>query len=240
MKRFLKGLADLVFPPRCIACGDVLTGHGADPFCPACSSRIHFIQSPLCVRCGMPFSAEEGRDHLCGDCMTSEADFTAARAAGRYESVLLEVIHRFKYQGRTHVGEVLGQFMAAHDYGSFRIPDYTMLVPVPLHRKRLRERGFNQSVILARAVAGHHSLPMDFTVLRRNVYTEPQVMLGKDARGANVRGAFEVTDRERVKNEKILLVDDVYTTGSTVRECARVLRSSGAAEVAVLTLARAV
>ncbi len=240
MNRVLKGLADLVFPPRCIACGNLVTGNEANPFCRSCLSRVHFIQSPLCMRCGVPFAVEEGRDHLCGDCVTSKAHFTVARAAGRYEEVLLDAIHRFKYQGKIHVGEVLGQFMAAYEYSSFRIVDYTMLVPVPLHRKRLRERGFNQSVILAREVAKRHSLPMNFAVLRRKEWTEPQVTLGKDDRGANVRGAFEVTDSERIRDEKILLVDDVYTTGSTVKECSRVLKRGGAAEVAVLTLARAI
>jgi ComF family protein len=240
LKRLFKGLADLVFPPRCITCGSLLTGEGIHPFCLSCTSRIHFIQSPLCTCCGMPFSAGEGRDHLCGDCVTAEQHFKTARAVGKYEAVLLEAIHRFKYQGRVHVGEELGRYMAGCDYASFRIDDHTMLVPVPLHRKRLRERGFNQSVILAREVARRHSMPMNFNVLRRSVWTEPQVGLGKDARGANVRGAFEVKDREKIKGEKILLVDDVYTTGSTVRECARVLKAGGAAEVGVLTLARAV
>jgi len=240
LNRVLKGLADLVFPPRCIACGNLVNGIEANPFCQSCFSHVHFIQSPLCARCGIPFAAEEGRDHLCGDCATSKAHFTVARAVGRYEDVLLDAIHRFKYKGKTHIGEVLGQIMASHDYPSFRIIDYTMIVPVPLHRKRLRERGFNQSVILAREVAKRHSLPMNFAVLKRKTWTEPQVMLGKDARGANVRGAFEVTDNEKMRDEKVLLVDDVYTTGSTVKECARVLKKSGAAEVAVLTLARAV
>lgn len=240
MKRLLRGLADLVFPPRCIACGNLAAGHEENLLCPSCLSRIHFIRSPVCPRCGIPFAAEEDRDHLCGGCVTDPGCFSAARALGRYETVLLEAIHRFKYQGRVHVGEALGRFMAAYDYASFRIADYAMLIPVPLHRKRLRERGFNQSVVLAREVAKHHSIPMSFSVLRRSVWTEPQVTLGREDRGANVRGAFEVADSASIKDKKILLVDDVFTTGSTVEECARVLRRSGAAEVGVLTLARAV
>ncbi len=172
--------------------------------------------------------------------MTSRRYFTAARAVGQYETVLLEAIHRFKYQGRTCIGEVLGTCMAAFDYSPFRIRDYTLIIPVPLHVKRLRERGFNQSVILAREIARRHSLPLDFKVLKRTVFTEHQARLGKDARGPNVRGAFEVVESGRIKGEKVLLVDDVYTTGSTVRECARVLRRNGAKDVAVLTLARAV
>lgn len=240
MKRLLGGLADLVFPPRCIACGHPADGRDDHPFCASCLSRIHFIRSPLCPCCGVPFAAEEGRDHLCGECLSSEACYTAARAVGTYETVLLDAIHRFKYQGRIHVGEMLGRFMAEYDYPSFRMADYTMLIPVPLHLKRLRERGFNQSVVLARQAANRHSIPMNFRVLKRRVWTDPQVTLGKEAREANVKGVFEVADGGIVKGEKILLVDDVFTTGSTVKECARVLMESGTAAVGVLTLARAV
>lgn len=172
--------------------------------------------------------------------MTSRRWFSAARAVGQYDAVLLEAIHRFKYRGKTCIGEILGKCMAAFDYSPFRIQDYTLILPVPLHVKRLRERGFNQSVILAREIARSHSLPLDFTVLKRTVFTEHQARLGKDARGPNVRGAFEVVEGSRIRGEKVLLVDDVYTTGSTVGECARVLRRSGAKDVAVLTLARTV
>jgi len=238
--RVLAALVDLVFPPLCIACGNLLNRNGGTPFCDPCLSGVPFIRSPLCPRCGLPYPAEEGKDHLCGNCITSETYVSAARAVGRYESVLLEAIHRFKYQEKTVIGEVLGRFMADYDYPGFRIQDYSMLIPVPLHRKRLRERGFNQSVILARPIAKRHAIPMVFDVLERSLETEPQVKLGRDQRGSNVKGAFAVTDPERVRGENVLLVDDVYTTGSTVMECARVLRKAGAPDVGVLTLARAV
>jgi len=115
-----------------------------------------------------------------------------------------------------------------------------LIIPVPLHRRRLKERGFNQSVILAREVARAHSIHLDFETLKRTIHTKPQTGLGRKQRSANVKGAFEVADRERVKGERVVLIDDVYTTGSTVRECARVLVKNGVEEVAVLTLARAV
>jgi len=233
-------LADLVFPPRCIACGNLADDCEDNPFCRSCLSRIHFIRSSICLSCGLPFGAGECKNHLCGECLSSEPCFTVARAVGTYETVLLDAIHRFKYKGSMHVGEALGRFMAQYDYPSLRISDYAMLIPVPLHLKRLRERGFNQSVILAREMARRHSVPMNFSILKRRVWTEPQVTLGKEARKANVRGVFEVTDRGSIKGEKVLLVDDVFTTGSTVKECARLLMESGAAEVGVLTLARAV
>jgi len=129
--------------------------------------------------------------------------------------------------------------MAHYDYDSFDIRDYSLIIPVPLHPIRLRKRGFNQSVILARHIAHRFSLPLDFSALRRRVDTVPQVNLGKTERGKNIKGAFEVVCSEKIRDQKVLLVDDVYTTGSTVRECTRTLLRGRAKEVAVLTLARA-
>jgi len=166
--------------------------------------------------------------------------YHVARAVACYDSVLLDAIHVFKYKGKITTGEVLGKMMAEHVYPGFKIPDYSLIVPVPLHRKRLRERGFNQAVILAREVSKRFSIPLDFMNLKRHVFTEPQVALGKGQRTANVKGAFTVKDAKRIEGQKIILVDDVYTTGSTVRECAGVLMEHNAEEVAVLTLARAV
>ena len=129
--------------------------------------------------------------------------------------------------------------MAYAAYDSLVIDEYSLIVPVPLHPKRLRERGFNQALTLAREVARRHSLPLDFLALRRRVHTEAQVKLAGKERKANMREAFAIQDRGRIDGEEILLIDDVYTTGSTVMECARVLMRNGARKVAVLTLARA-
>jgi ComF family protein len=239
LKRFIQGLSDLVFPPRCMACGVLLAGPGGESFCSPCYSLIRFVAAPLCPCCGIPLTGA-GADHLCGDCLVSRPPYTIARAVARYEAVLLDVIHIFKYKGKITTGEVLGKIMADHAYPDFSIADYSLIIPVPLHPKRLRERGFNQAVILAREISNRFSIPLDFLTLRRHVFTEPQVNLGKDRRTANVRGAFVVKDGKKIQGQKIILVDDVYTTGSTVKECAGALMKHGAQEVAVLTLARAV
>jgi ComF family protein len=239
MKTLFSGLADLVFPPECTACG-ALVNRSTDTFCDSCFSRIRFIRSPLCPRCGIPYGSEGERDHLCADCILSEAYVSMARAAGEFGSTLLDVVHKFKYQGLTAAGEALGRFMAGLDYEGLRIRDYTLIIPVPLHRKKLRERGFNQAVILAAEISRRHGVPMDFVSVKRRIHTEPQAGLGRDDRLRNMKGAFEVVKPEAVADEKILLIDDVYTTGSTVGECAKALRESGAGDVSVLTLARAV
>lgn len=239
MNRFLQGLADLVFPPRCMACSVLLAGPRDEPFCPACFALIRFVASPLCPCCGIPLSGA-GADHLCGDCLLFPPPYSLARSVARYEAVLLDAIHAFKYKGKITTGEILGKMMADHVYPGFNIADYSLIVPVPLHLRRLRERGFNQAVILAGEISKRFSLPMDFLTLKRQGFTEPQVSLGKDQRRINVKGAFIVRDGKKIEGRKIVLVDDVYTTGSTVKECAHVLMKHKAAEVAVLTLARAI
>lgn len=240
MKEILTGIADLIFPPRCITCGVVLKEHGPLPFCPHCTTGIHFIHSPLCPRCGIPFPITEGEDHLCGECLVTRRPYAVARAVGLYDETLLTAIHLFKYRGRIGIGKALGNIMADFAGGMWDMNVFSVIMPVPLHRKRLRERGFNQAVILARQIAKRFSLPIDFLTLKRTVFTEPQVGMGREDRSANVRGAFTVRKPERTAGKRILLVDDVYTTGSTLIECARTLLNAGADSVAVLTLAKAV
>jgi ComF family protein len=240
LREILTGIADLIFPPRCITCDNLLERHDPLPFCPSCMDGIRFIRSPLCPRCGVPFPVIEGEDHLCGDCITSKKPYAAARAVGRYDETLLTAIHRFKYRGRTGIGEILGRIMADFAAGIWDMKIFDRIVPVPLHRKKLRERGFNQAVILARKLSKQFDIPLDFTSLRREVFTSPQVGLGREERSANVHGAFTVRHPERITGRRILLVDDVYTTGSTLAECARVLSRAKAEAVTVLTLARAV
>ena len=240
LKHILTALADIVFPPRCLTCTAIIDHQNHTSFCPACFSKIHYVRSPLCPCCGIPFEGADGCDHICGDCITSKAVFSVARAVGHYETILLEAIHRFKYNGKIYIGEILGRLMAEFAYPLFNISENSLIMPVPLHPKKLRERGFNQSVILAREISKKYSISLDFMTLRRHINTEPQISLGKKERESNVRGVFSVADPERIKGQKIILVDDVYTSGSTVKECARVLMKNKAVTVAVVTLARAV
>ena len=240
MRSFLAGLADLVFPPRCLSCGGNLEEGAPFAICEGCRAGIGYIRSPLCTVCGEPFASDVEKDHVCGSCLISPPPFAAARSLGRFDGVLMAMIHRLKYREQSRLASPLGHLMAAGDYPGFRIGEASLVIPVPLHRKRLRQRGFNQSLLMAGAVGKRHGIPLDARSLRRPVASEPQVTLGRKERERNVRGVFAVADREHIRGKGILLVDDVYTTGSTLKECARVLLRAGAREVYVLTLARSV
>jgi ComF family protein len=155
-----------------------------------------------------------------------------------YQGVLQDAIHRLKYGRDITLAKALGQMMANFPYPAFNFHDYTLVMPVPLHVKRLRARGFNQSLLLAHSIAKRHGLQLDYRTLARSTDTAPQINFGRKERQLNVKGAFTVTTSKRIKGMSIVLVDDVLTTGSTAWECARVLKRAGAASVAVLTLCR--
>lgn len=239
MKGLLSGMADCLFPPLCLACDVLLQDRPVLPLCKTCAAGIHRIVSPLCPICGWPYPATVDGDHLCGDCLLTPPAFSCARSLGRYEGTLLDAIHVFKYGGNTNMGRLLGEILAEAAYTGFQPGDWTVLIPVPLHVRRLRERTFNQSVLLARALSGRFGIPVDVLSLKRRRDTTPQVALGRAERRANIQGAFEVASPDRVAGQRVLLVDDVYTTGNTLNECARVLLDGGAVAVAALTLARA-
>ena len=240
MTAVLTALTELLFPTLCLSCGRVLSERREHPFCPDCHAGIRFITAPLCPVCGIPYPVEESPDHVCGDCLLKKRHIGSARSLGVYESVLHDAIHAFKYGGNVTLGERLGRLMAEYDYPSFRIRDYSLILPVPLHPRRLRQRGFNQSLILAREISRRHGVAMDFRTFRRIVDTESQAGLKKEERRSNIRKAFSITGPERIRGQSILLVDDVYTTGSTLGECARTLLKAGAEAVGALTLARAI
>jgi ComF family protein len=240
LKEVLRDLADVLFPPRCHSCRTVAEKLTNDLFCAACEEKIRYIRTPLCPACGAPYDDSEGSDHLCGDCLTAPKPFTVARSVAAFDGILLEAIHAFKYHHKTGMGTGLGRMMTCDSYTGMDMQGYTMIMPVPLHIRRLRERGFNQSLLLAKILSARYAIPLDFITLRRERDTPPQTMMGRKERQTNIKGAFGVADKERVRKQHVLLIDDVYTTGSTLAECTRVLLNNGAAQVGVLTLARAV
>ncbi len=225
-KPYLNAFAELFYPQRCVGC----SRRASDVLCRACFEALPFIGWPVCRRCGAPTAFEV---YGCGECKDRNLGFDSARASLRYEGVGKELVHVLKYQGYLRVvGKVMAPLMANLLDGD----RFDAVTPVPLHRSRLAKRGFNQAELMAKSVAGRISAPVldKLKVVRR---TRDQVELSAGARRANVAGAY--APRGPVAG-RILLVDDVFTTGATLSECATALRKAGAGEVHALTLCRTI
>ncbi|RJR34803.1 MAG: ComF family protein [Desulfobacteraceae bacterium] len=232
----LRKFIDLLFPPRCVLCR---TFNTSESLCDACFSSFQKLVSPVCPICGGPFPDGIQENHVCEECLKKRPYFDSAAALYLYDGRIMDAIHQFKYGGKSHLARVLGPLLAAFGRERLSDPGGILVMPVPLHPRRLRERGYNQSLLLARHVSSVLRASLDFMSLRRTRDTQVQTGLKKDERRRNVRRAFEVTDRNAVKGKTILLVDDVATTGSTLNECSRVLRKAGCNEIHCLVLARA-
>ena len=239
--RLVQELTLFIYPPTCAGCGLPLDSDRSGPFCPDCLRTLEFISEPYCPVCGVPYATEIPKAHLCGDCLAGIHYFDRARSTGFYRGSLREVLHRFKYGGRTSLARPLAQMLTAPGKHLARLHKIDRIIPVPLHPKRLRQRGFNQASLLARRLGSALRISVDYASLKRFRWTEPQTGLSRRQRAANVKGAFRLKAPEKVRSKGILLLDDVLTTGETVNQCVRVLkRDGGAKEVVVLTVARTV
>ena len=236
----LNDISDVMFPPQCLGCDEIFHPHSRQVFCPSCEEKIKFITGDICPVCGTTFFDSPAKSHLCGNCMENKTYFSFARAAVGYETIILNAIHQFKYGNNISVGALLASFMANFSFPDVDFTNYSLIIPVPLHIKRLRQRGFNQSLILARALARKWQIPVNFSLLKRHKFTETQTGMNKTERKQNINGAFEVSDKGKIADKNIILVDDVYTTGATVNECAKELSKAKAKKVVVLTLARVI
>jgi ComF family protein len=234
IKRFSLGLLEFFLPRLCVFCGGVVEQEAEAAVCPACKGQIAWVASPLCPCCGKVFGSREGPDHLCGPCQTAPPPYHRARAAALYEGPVATAITRFKFGRRLDCLPVLQSWLKRPPCREM-VAEADLVVPVPLHPRRLKARGFNQALLLAQAFP---EATLGREVLVRLRHTIPQVGLNPKERRDNVRGAFAVAHPELVKDKTVLLLDDLYTTGATAQECARVLRRAGAREVNVLTVAR--
>jgi ComF family protein len=232
----LRKFIDLLYPPRCLLCRAFLA---SGSLCGSCFSAFSRLVSPVCPICGGPFADGIQEDHVCEECLRKRPYFHSAASPYLYDGRIMDAIHQFKYEGKPHMAKVLGPLLAS--FGRERLSGQSglLIMPVPLHPKRLKQRGYNQSLLLARHVSTGMNASLDFMSLRRTRDTQVQTGLKKDERRRNVKRAFGVADRHAVKDKTILLVDDVATTGSTLNECAKVLRKAGCSKVYCLVLARA-
>lgn len=231
---------DYALPPRCAGCGAIVEADGR--FCADCWADMRFLGDPCCSACGLPFEVDAGPDAHCGACLAEPPPWTSARAALAYGDVARGVALRLKYGRRTGLARLMAHAMLRHLPEDLRLaPGAALIVPVPLHRGRLWQRGFNQSLLIARALAREAGVPVDPYTLRRIRATRPLHRLGPKARERMVAGAFALDPARagRIAGKTILLVDDIHTSGATARACTRILQKGGARAVHLLCWARA-
>jgi len=229
VKQLTGDLFDFIFPPVCANCGKIGT-----LLCDSCINSMPIMHQPVCPLCGHPFNKP---GPICGRCQENPPPLNQIRAAVLFEGIVPNLIHQLKYNGMFALAEPLAGVMAS-SWHHWQQP-VDMVVPIPLHPQRERSRGYNQSERLARHLCRMLELPQEQHALKRIRNTPPQIELIAEDRAANVTGAF-VAERLSVKGRKILLIDDVCTTGSTLSEAAKALLEAGAASVSGYCLARAI
>lgn len=229
--RLIEPLLSFALPPRCPGCGVVTTADHR--FCAACWRSLRFLGAPWCASCHVPFAFERGAAARCGDCLAVPPRHAGVDAAVVYGEVARTVALRLKYGGRTAFAETAARLMVR-----YLPPDAELIVPVPLHHRRMWSRGYNQAGLIAAALTRASGVPSDMSALTRRHATPVLQGLGAAARRRAVQGAFAVPDRARVTGRRIVLVDDVHTSGATSDACTRTLLAAGAARVSILCWAR--
>ncbi|MDU9050232.1 MAG: ComF family protein [Candidatus Electrothrix sp. Rat3] len=231
----IQALQELLFPARCLGCTEQLSSSSPPLLCPNCHHGTSEISPPFCTCCGRPLPS--GDNHLCLSCLDHPLLLTKARSSFLYQEPISTLVRQLKFNGNLNglaTLAVLAKKTAA--FADLNTPD--LILPVPLHIQRLRERGFNQSLLLARACFPQWREKIRFDLLQRQRATIPQTRLNGKARRSNLHNAFCIKKSAEISGKSILLVDDVFTTGSTLHECAKVLLKAGAKEVETFTVAR--
>lgn len=233
---FLQKALDLLLPPRCLGTGEIVDAQGM--IAPAFWSQLTFIDTPYCLTCGLPFPYATPAGTLCAACIEEEPVFDTARAAVAYCDASRQMILDFKYGDRLHAVDTFLPWLARA--GASLLDDTDLIIPVPLHRKRLWQRRFNQSALLAQKLARHCGNTYLPDGMVRARHTIPQKGLSRKERHQNVKNAFTVPPAQAaaIKGKSVMIIDDVFTSGATLNECARILKKAGANKVFVLTVAR--
>lgn len=233
-----EGPVRLLYPEVCQVCFQSAATPSEGFVCDECQRGISSIQSPFCNRCGLPFGGEIQQSFQCPNCRDVRLFFISARSACVANVLMLDLLHRYKYGNARWLDPLFERLLVDAVYNASINEVWDRVVPMPLYSVRQRERGYNQSAFLAESVGNCLNLPYLEGVVKRIAHTPSQTMLNRKQRVANVAKAFEVVDNNEIVNRRILLIDDVFTTGATANECARVCMQAGAKSVHVWTLAR--
>lgn len=236
-----EALLGLFYPNICQICRTERAVAKEGYVCSACASApgaVRLILPPFCARCGLPFEGEITGRFECSNCREMDFHFRSARAAVAAKGLVLDVIHRYKYNGSTWFEPFLAGLLVRQAAPVLKVSDWDLIVPVPLHPVKEREREFNQAVRLGRHLSRATGIPVDSRLLRRLIPTRTQTQLTRAERAANVGRAFGLRRGRQLQGERIVILDDVFTTGATCNACAKVLRENGSGDLCVWTVAR--
>jgi competence protein ComFC len=228
------------YPEVCQICEAARASTAEGFVCAQCRSRVRFIQPPFCDRCGLPYPGGLTVPFECANCREMDLQFCSARSAVTARGTVREVVHRYKYHRALWFEPFLAELLIRQAAPELRREQWDGIVPVPLHPVKERFREFNQAERLARRLGAATGIPVRTRLLRRRLLTRTQTRLTREERAVNVRHAFMLRGGRRLNGERLVLVDDVFTTGATTSACARVLRAAGAGEVCVWTVARGI
>ncbi len=237
-KKIANAAIGFLYPNVCQICGGQRAGTDEGFVCSRCWQQVRFIKPPFCKRCGLPFEGALTATFTCSNCRDIKLHFRSARSAVSLKGTVLEVLHRYKYKRALWFEPFLTDLLLREALPELRQEKWDWIVPVPLHPKKKRQREFNQAERLATFLSAAAGIPMDTTLLKRVTWTETQTKLNREKRAENIRNAFTLRQRRKLHGERILLFDDVFTTGATTNACAAVLLAAGAGEVGVWTVAR--
>jgi len=229
-----------LYPEICQLCGEQRATAKEGFVCRRCWSHVRFIKPPFCERCGLPFEGDLTTPFECSNCREMELHFSAARSAVVARGAVREIIHRYKYQRALWFEPFLAGLLLRETVPALRGQNWDLIVPVPLHPLKQREREFNQAERLAVHLGAAANIRVNKKLLRRVVFTSTQTRLTRPQRAANMRGAFAMRHGAQLDGERVILVDDVFTTGATTSACAQALLAAGADDVCVWTVARGV
>lgn len=239
MNGLLSQIIKIFLPPRCIKCGAILSDD--DGLCPKCFQELNFITAPYCYKCGHPFEqVASSKKMLCASCAKKkQTPFRLNRSALCYDDISKDLILALKFMDKTENAKTLAKWLSMAGYDIWQ-EGVDVLVPVPLHYKRLIKRRYNQSALLVKELSKITGITADYMSLVKHKSTKPQVQFSGHERVKNVKGAFSVKHIEKIKGKRVVLIDDVMTTGSTLKECALALKKAGAKSIDTLTVARVI
>lgn len=236
MMKWLRTFIDIILPPRCLVCGKSI--YSDDSLCSECFAKINFISAPYCSHCGRPLPLQTAEQQsYCVSCLSHNDDFRLCRSAVKYDEFSKRLILDFKFSDCLENRALLTNWLFLAGQDIFR-EGIDLIIPVPLHPMRLFKRKYNQSAVLALSLSKLINIPVNYNSLQKIKHTVPQISCTGKQRIKNVKKAFEVTSKENIKGKRIVLIDDVFTTGATLSECARALKKAGAKSIDALTIAR--